>query len=126
MYTILSVHLLENGSYLRTQTFLCKIQFKFCIDSFPRKLCKGFSVLQTFTCIHVAKPQFTVSAIYIQGKLVLTNGVTVEGTFGGKWLKRVEIQKAVLEDPVELEDNVLPGSVKELQYVCMFLSIMLS
>lgn len=86
----------------------------------------GLSVLQTFTCIHVAKPQFTVSAIYPQGKLVLTNGVTVEGTFGGKWLKRVEIQKAVLEDPVELEDNVLPGSVKELQYVCMFLSITLS
>lgn len=43
----------------------------------------------------------------------------MEGTFGGKWLKRVEIQKAVLEDPVELEDNVLPGSVKELQYVCI-------
>lgn len=74
--------------------------------------------------LSVAMPQFTmvhVSATYTQGKLVLTNGVTVEGTFGGKWLKRVEIQKAVLEDPVEHEDNVLPGSVKELQYVCMYL-----
>lgn len=52
---------------------------------------------------------------------MLTNGVIVEGTFGGKWLKRVEIQKAVLEDPVVQEDHKLPGPIsKELQYVCMF------
>ena len=51
----------------------------------------------------------------IQGKLVLTNGVTIEGSFGGKWLKKIEINKAVLEDPREQEDNQLSGSSKELQ-----------
>ena len=49
---------------------------------------------------------------------MLTNGVTVEGSFGGKWLKKIEIHKAVLEDPVVLhEDNDLPRPSKELQYV---------
>ena len=48
----------------------------------------------------------------------MTNGVTIEGSFAGKWMKRVEIQKAVLEDPVVQEDHDLPGpATKELQYV---------
>ena len=50
---------------------------------------------------------------------MLTNGVTVEGTFGGKWPKKVEIYKAVLEDPTEQENQDLPGPMKELQYVCV-------
>ena len=52
-----------------------------------------------------------------QGKLELTNGVTIEGSFGGKWLKKIEIQKGVLEDPVVKDNKEFTGTPKELQYV---------
>jgi hypothetical protein len=51
-----------------------------------------------------------------KGKLVLTNGVTIEGSFGGKWLKRIEIHKGVLEDlTLQQEGELLGANTKELQ-----------
>ena len=47
--------------------------------------------------------------------MTLTNGVRIEGSFGGNWLKRIEISKAVLEDPVVEENTELRNSMKELQ-----------
>lgn len=33
-----------------------------------------------------------------QGLLTLDNGSTIEGTFNGSWMKRIEIVKGTLED----------------------------
>ena len=60
----------------------------------------------------------------VQGKLVLTNGVTIDGSFGGKWLKRIEIHKGVLEDlTLQQEGELLGFNTKELQYVGLSVNI---
>ena len=48
---------------------------------------------------------------------MLTNGTTIEGAFGGNWLKKIEIHKAFLEDSVVPEDTDSSRAMTELQYV---------
>ncbi|KAL5489459.1 hypothetical protein EMCRGX_G018552 [Ephydatia muelleri] len=44
------------------------------------------------------------------GKLKLTNGVTIEGTFAGQWTGRIDIVSGVLEEPSAREDNSLSAA----------------
>ena len=52
-----------------------------------------------------------------QGKLKLTNGVTIEGTFAGQWTGRIDIVSGVLEEPSAREENSLSAAqvLAELQ-----------
>ena len=52
-----------------------------------------------------------------QGKLKLTNGVTIVGTFAGQWQGKIEITSGTLEEPVAKDDGSLSAEqvLAELQ-----------
>lgn len=40
-----------------------------------------------------------------QGRLSLTNGTKIEGSFGGSWHEKIEIVKATLEDSDRVKED---------------------
>ena len=70
-----------------------------------------------YKIIGIVTVQVLIDLMCTQGLLSLTNGTTIEGTFGGSWHKKIEIVKATLEDGDKVQEDTDSArvAISELQ-----------
>ena len=50
--------------------------------------------------------------IRLQGLLTLTNGTTIEGSFGGNWFGKIEVTKGTLADKDQQHEDSTDGAAR--------------
>ena len=83
--------------------YMCTYMYNVC--------CTGYKIIGIVTV------QVLIDLMCTQGLLSLTNGTTIEGTFGGRWHKKIEIVKATLEDGEKVQEDTdsAHAAISELQ-----------